>query len=385
MNVFKYRKIYSLMLKNKLPLALTIFATYFLGACISQSYDEPAEVISPGSSVYSGGASDSQQVGEPGDRNQLIDFINKFNSDHARMTPADEDFLDSLASAPEHLSLEETALGLGLVYKWLAIVERRGPNIQEADLADGAESDDSGEFGLDQEADELPRSLEELLNDKQIDFPRALAANAYLKSFHFQQMVLKAIKSGAGQSDAFVTGVKRALKENARVWSQLQKELDGQEAADAAVAQEPEEGQSSKEEKVAPALPFGGNTFVSDEDLLKDAQTLLDQGEHYKAVERLKSMNEDSLFYATSMEKIKEISNVAVQDLRRKAARAFQSAKPIADRKTRAAYLTEAKEFLEQAIELYPTADQIPTVRENLEVINKSLDVLNNQLSQSSP
>ncbi|NRA44511.1 MAG: hypothetical protein HRU09_06100 [Oligoflexales bacterium] len=370
------------MLKNKLPLALALFSACFLESCISQSYEEPSEVISSGPPHYAGGVDDPQQVNEPEDRNQLIDFINKFNSENAAMTPADEDYLDSLPSDPEHLSLEETALGLGLVHKWLAIVERRGPQIEEAELP---EDESSEALNQPKVPEEWPRSLEELLADKQINFPRALSANAYLKSFHFQQMVLEALKTGSGQSDRFIAGVKSALKENARVWGQLQKELEGQNNLDDEVAQEGEQEAQTQEDKIAPALPFGGNTFVSDEDLLKDAQTLLDQGEHYRAVERLRSMSEDSLFYATSMEKIKEISNVAVQELRRKAARAFQSAKPIADRKTRAAYLTEAKDFLEQAIELYPTADQIPTVRENLEVINKSLEVLNNQISQSSP
>ena len=373
------------MLKNHIPLALSLFSTCFLGACISQSYDEPTEVIDSGPAVSDGDIEGAQTTSEASKNSQLVDFINKFNQENAIFAPEDEEFLESLAADPQHLSLEETALGLGLVHKWLDIVKRRGPSIEESELPEEGLSGASGRLNKANSPAEWPQSLEELLREKQVDFPRALAANAYLKSFHFQQMVLEAIKSGTGQSDNFIVGVKKALKENARVWGQLQKELDGQNKAEVAAGQEGEDDAGSQEDEIAPALPFGGNTFVSDEDLLKEAQTLVDQGEHYRAVERLRSMSEGSVFYATSIEKIKEISNEAVQDLRREAAKVFASARPIADRKTRIDLLSEAKGFLEQAIELYPTADQIPTVRENLEVINKSLEVLNNQISQSSP
>lgn len=367
-----------------MPLVLTLFSTCFLGACISQSYDEPSEMVSISPPADTGDMGRAHKVNEPEDRNQLVDFINKFNKEDAVMTPADEDFLDSLAAEPEPLSLEESALGLGLVYKWLAIVKRRGPNIEESVLPEDTSSSFVGGSRKSGSSSEWPRSLEELLQEKRVNFTRALTANAYLKSFHFQQLVLVAIKSGGGQSDSFIFGVKKALKENARVWGQLQKELEGQSSVGTAALEGGGDGSEVQEDDIAPALPFGGNTFVSDEDLLKEAQMLLDQGEHFRAVEKLKSMSDDSLFYATSLEKIKEISNEAVQDLRRKAAKVFASARPIADRKTRIDLLSEAKDFLEKAMELYPNADQIPTVEENLEVINKSLEVLNNQISQSS-
>ena len=77
-----------------------------------------------------------------------------------------------------------------------------------------------------------------------------------------------------------------------------------------------------------------------------------------------------------AQEKIKEASNLAVQDLRRKAAKAFQSSIPVADRRARSAYLEDARKYLQAALDLYPQADQIPTVQQNLNVINKNLDSL---------
>ena len=65
---------------------------------------------------------------------------------------------------------------------------------------------------------------------------------------------------------------------------------------------------------------------------------------------------------------------MAVQELRKKAALAFQSAMPVNDPRIRADYLKQAKGFLEEAIKSYPDATQLPTVRDNLSVISRDLE-----------
>ena len=77
-----------------------------------------------------------------------------------------------------------------------------------------------------------------------------------------------------------------------------------------------------------------------------------------------------------AQEKLIEISNKAVHDLRKRAALAFQKAGPITDRNTRAAYLNEAKIYLEQALTLYPQAENLHTVRSNLVIIARDLEKL---------
>ena len=72
---------------------------------------------------------------------------------------------------------------------------------------------------------------------------------------------------------------------------------------------------------------------------------------------------------------------MAVQDLRQKAARAFQSSLPVVDIKTKAAYLVEAKNYLEEALKEFPAADHLATVRENLAVITRDLQTISEETS----
>jgi lipid II:glycine glycyltransferase (peptidoglycan interpeptide bridge formation enzyme) len=79
---------------------------------------------------------------------------------------------------------------------------------------------------------------------------------------------------------------------------------------------------------------------------------------------------------STAQEKVKEFSNRGVQDLRRKAADAFQNARPVSDPKARASYLQQAKGYLEEALKDYPDATLLPTVRDNLRMITRDLEQL---------
>ncbi|MCX6130965.1 MAG: hypothetical protein NTX25_18145, partial [Proteobacteria bacterium] len=89
-------------------------------------------------------------------------------------------------------------------------------------------------------------------------------------------------------------------------------------------------------------------------------------------------------FFDQAKEKIKVYSNRAVQDLRQKAAQAFQNAMPVADDRAKLAYLKQAKDLLELALKEYPTADQLDTVRENLAVITRDLSGLERDTAQDS-
>jgi tetratricopeptide (TPR) repeat protein len=125
--------------------------------------------------------------------------------------------------------------------------------------------------------------------------------------------------------------------------------------------------------EVAPALPYNSDVFKGDETELRGVQALMDQGNYQEAVKRLGQFKADSPFYAAALEKTKTAKNLAVQDLRKKAATAFQSSLPVNDPKAKVVYLAEAQGYLEQALSLYPDAEQIETVKQNLNVIKKNL------------
>jgi hypothetical protein len=74
-----------------------------------------------------------------------------------------------------------------------------------------------------------------------------------------------------------------------------------------------------------------------------------------------------------------------VQDLRQKAAQAFQNAMPVADNRAKAVYLKQAKDLLEQALKDYPVADQLDTVRDNLAVITRDLSGIDREAGGNNP
>ncbi len=119
--------------------------------------------------------------------------------------------------------------------------------------------------------------------------------------------------------------------------------------------------------------------FRRDDNILLEAETLATQGEYQDAIKKIATLARRSPLFHIAQEKLVEISNKAVHDLRKRAALAFQKAGPITDRNTRAAYLNEAKTYLERALTLYPQAENLHTVKSNLVIIAKDLEKLRAQ------
>lgn len=110
--------------------------------------------------------------------------------------------------------------------------------------------------------------------------------------------------------------------------------------------------------------------------LLQEARHHAEREDFKKAIQFAKQIDDRDPFYPAAQEQIKVFSNMAVQDLRKKAANAFQRALPVSDLDTKISYLQQAKDYLEQAIKEFPEADQIETVEQNLEVISRDLENL---------
>jgi len=80
--------------------------------------------------------------------------------------------------------------------------------------------------------------------------------------------------------------------------------------------------------------------------------------------------------FPEAQSQLKTTSNTAVQELRRKAAAAYQNSLPVSDIETRKSYLNEAKKYLETALTDFPAADLKSTVKDNLEKIVIQLNEL---------
>lgn len=214
-------------------------------------------------------------------------------------------------------------------------------------------------------------SLESMCMDRRLDLPTALSENPLLQRPDLAGQVIKALQV-LPVSDPFKTSVLSALKKQALSWSDVNlailalepSPLPGIVSADASAA--------------APASP-SPTPQTSDKNYeitLSEAQTLADKGDYRGAVKKAGEVPDGHPLKTKSQEKVRDYSNQAVQDLRRKAALAFQSALPVSDTKTKSGYLKQAKAYLEDAIKNFPDASQLPTVQDNLRVISSDLEKL---------
>lgn len=112
------------------------------------------------------------------------------------------------------------------------------------------------------------------------------------------------------------------------------------------------------------------------QDLVLNAQRLLDQKNYKEAIQLLKTVEPNDLRYAEAQAKIKKVSSLAIGELRRSAATDFQKALTINDPKAKTLYLKNAQQMLQTAIASFPDAEQIDTVKQNLQVINKNLEYI---------
>ncbi|MBM4252202.1 MAG: hypothetical protein FJ146_09545 [Deltaproteobacteria bacterium] len=225
-------------------------------------------------------------------------------------------------------------------------------------------------------------SLEQLAADHGVDMPKALQKNPWLSSQQAAAQVLGALNA-APSSANFTTAVQAALRQHVTAWQQvgstLPAELQPTATAPTGPAGPPVSAQlpgppASAAPGAIPVLGVPAPMATVGENALDQAQALADKGDFQAAVQRAGMIPVTSPAHAKAQEKIKEFSNLGVQELRRKAAQAFQTARPIADPKTRAIYLKQAKNYLEDALKHFPEATQLTTVRENLQIIAKDLD-----------
>lgn len=261
--------------------------------------------------------------------------------------------LEGLPQAPQVGTVAEAALAIGLVRSVLT-----PPPAPAGAAAGGALA--------------IP-SLEQLCTDRQLNLATALTENPLLQRADLAAQVLKALQTGT-PSPGFRESVLTALKKEVQAWSEVNLALV---ALEPGALTDPLGAPLTPSNAGAPAQVGAFAVEAKNFDtLLSEAQSLADRGDYQGAVKKASEIPEGHILKGKSQEKVKEYSNQAVQDLRRKAALAFQSALPVADMKTKSSYLKQAKSYLEDALKNYPDATQLPTVQDNLRVITADLEKL---------
>jgi tetratricopeptide (TPR) repeat protein len=230
-------------------------------------------------------------------------------------------------------------------------------------------------------------SMERQFRDLDIDLVMSFQQNTHLKNLETLAMV-KSLLEQTSNSQQFNGGIQAVLDQEAQKWAALQKTerpVEEQPAPESEVSA-PMDSSTTVTTETAPAsTPADVHTGPADlkrsDSILMQSQRLADKGEFKQAIDFAARIDNRDPFFDQAKEKIKIYSNRAVQDLRQKAAQAFQNAMPVADSRAKAAYLKQAKDLLEQALKDYPVADQLDTVRENLAVITRDLSGIDQDMT----
>jgi len=265
-------------------------------------------------------------------------------------SPDDHCFFNKLNKNPENSSIEQAALIVGVI-KLSLIPESSASFIKTPDQQDSNQN-------------QLAKSLEELTIRYNINLTQAIAINPLLRSFTIFAMINKSLDQKPN-SKAFSDNLRQTLNQQSQQWQTLGLVTPRQSAV---ANSENLENSLSSEQAIA--------VIRKSDSVLLEAQTLANGRNFYEAINKAMSIERQSPLYPSAQEKVSYFSNQAVQELRQKAATAFQSAIPLSDPKVRYTYLEQAKKHLEEALSNYPHApqDQLTTVRENLLVITKNLD-----------
>ncbi len=257
-----------------------------------------------------------------------------------------------LTKNPQLGSLEQAALVIGLVK--LSLVPKSSASfISTPEDSENREDDSS-------------KPLEELTSKSQVDLVQAIQVNPFLRSFTVFALINQSLNQRPNSED-FTNLIKQTLAQQSEGWQTLGLVTPKSENI-VNESDSPNMKTATPEESIA-KVRYGDSVLL-------EAQTLADSRNFYEAINKAASVDKNNPLYPSAQEKISHFSNQAVQELRQKAALAFQSAIPLSDPKVRSAYLEEAKKHLEEALNNFPKApeDQLSTVRENLLVITKNLE-----------
>ena len=219
---------------------------------------------------------------------------------------------------------------------------------------------------LEEVAGKVGVPLQDIAMRYNFDILQALNTNPFLNYPRFFATAAKVLSMHVGDSD-FHRDLESLLQ--ARI-ERFRNDIDALETLLTIPGAQSERTAAHVEQEINTDL------FRSGDNTLLEAESLATQGDYQSAIKKIATINKDSPLLQIAQEKLIEISNKAVHDLRKRAALAFQKAGPITDRNTRAAYLNEAKTYLEQALTLYPKAENLHTVRSNLVIIARDLEKL---------
>lgn len=228
-------------------------------------------------------------------------------------------------------------------------------------------------------------SLEKTFAELQVDLASTIRSNPNMQN-QASLFLAKQVLATTKNSDSYRAGLMAAIHEKGAQWPELLVEDNppspvtdgGIPPTEATPVPSPplvsEVPSTTPMPSPASAIPSSNLDLMGSDTLLIAAQKLADRSDYKGALEHVARIKADDPFYAQAQEKQKQYSSRAVKELRAKAAEAFSNAVPLNDSTMKNNYLRQAKLYLEQALNEFPTADGLDTVKENLEAVNRGLE-----------
>lgn len=215
-------------------------------------------------------------------------------------------------------------------------------------------------------------SLEQYAREYRVPIAEVIKSNQHVKGVAGAKLVVEAMQR-IPVSEEFRRTMVEALKSQAKGWPEGTPPIDSllpPPPGTLAVPFAPQPTQGEPAGSISLSSPTGD---ISDKGLLDQAQQLADQGLFHEAILRVLQVSNQSPLKLLAHQKVKEYSQSGIQDLRRKAAQAFQNAGVAPDDRTRLEYLRSARQLLEDGLIMFPEAPQASTVRENLKAITMQI------------
>ena len=211
-------------------------------------------------------------------------------------------------------------------------------------------------------------TLENSMLAIQVELPTTLVDNMFLRNATTYKMV-KSILQRSSDSEEYRNSLNEVISREASNWAALVPGVFQQASEKPESTEEIADKNPSIEEDKE--ISFGPGDLEFADTVLMYSQKLADKGEYKKAISQIKRISAKDPAFTKASLSLKRLSNIAVLDLRQKAAQAFQSAMPIESATAQYSYLEQAKLYLEQALNDFPDAENRNTVEENLNIINK--------------
>lgn len=290
---------------------------------------------------------------------EKVQFIQSMAIANAReISPADHRLTTAITNQVDQSALDRAVLTLAGLRLSLQL-QTNSQQYEEVDLFKGQDSDSDAE-----EKNEN-HTVEWQMKKYNIDLAKELQENPLIQSIQVYSLAVKALKK---DSSAYRQSILAVCSHKLRNWTKFHQYVSS----------------LPTENEKADIVEIEDPSSVADVRLadltLVEAERLADRKDYQGAVKLAQDISENNPLSNSAKEKVRAFSNLAVQDLRRKAALAFQNALPVADLRIKQTYLKEAKDYLELALNDYPGAEQLGKIKENLAVISKDLDKITEQL-----